>query len=252
MNGKALRAQWKMEESYAFEGWDFSHLDGRWRSEEPPWDYRQVVLSQLRAHDRLLDMGTGGGEFLMALQHDPHMTCATEGYAPNLSLCRARLSPLGIDVRPAADDGLLPFEDGVFDLVINRHSPFDPAEVARVLRPGGRFITQQVGGYNDRELSVALIENFHPPYPDHTLAHNQTLLRDARLSVERGEECFTPLRFYDVGALVYFARIIEWEFPGFSVDRCLERLLDLELQIVQHGFIEATEHRFLIVCQKPM
>lgn len=30
------------------------------------------------------------------------------------------------------------------------------------------------------------------------------------------------------GAFVWFARIIEWEFPGFSVERCFDRLLRMQ------------------------
>ncbi len=28
---------WKKEETAAFEGWDFSHLKGRWENEQLPW-----------------------------------------------------------------------------------------------------------------------------------------------------------------------------------------------------------------------
>ncbi|MFZ5966929.1 MAG: hypothetical protein ACOYVK_07115 [Bacillota bacterium] len=53
-----------------------------------------------------------------------------------------------------------------------------------------------------------------------------------------------------MGALVYFTKIIEWEFPGFSVEKCFDKLCKLHDKIEQHGFIDSIEHRFLIVAYK--
>ena len=62
--------------------------------------------------------------------------------------------------------------------------------------------------------------------------------------------CFCPIQFYDVGALVWFARIIEWEFPGFSVERCRENLLRAQQILDRTGVIEGRIHRFLLVSAK--
>ena len=59
MNKKTYKALWKAEESHAFQGWDFSYLDGRWELSDPPWDYRALVLSLLGPHERLLDAPAG-------------------------------------------------------------------------------------------------------------------------------------------------------------------------------------------------
>ena len=56
--------------------------------------------------------------------------------------------------------------------------------------------------------------------------------------------------FTDVGAFVWFARIIEWEFPGFSVDGCFECLLAMQQKLERDGKIEGTIHRFLLVAQR--
>ncbi len=41
---------------------------------------------------------------------------------------------------------------GRFDLILNRHESYHPGEIARVLAPGGTFLTQQVGGDELGEL----------------------------------------------------------------------------------------------------
>lgn len=43
-------------------------------------------------------------------------------------------------------EDVLPYEDESMDIIINRHESYDIYEVYRVLKKGGIFITQQVGG----------------------------------------------------------------------------------------------------------
>jgi hypothetical protein len=43
---------------------DFFSLNDRWIESTTLWDYREKVLSRLRQSDSLLDLETGGGEFL--------------------------------------------------------------------------------------------------------------------------------------------------------------------------------------------
>jgi len=246
MERDELKALWKAEEACAFKGWDFSRLEGRWQSMPLSWDYRTHVLSDLDPDDWLLDMGTGGGEFLVTLGHPHNHTAVTEAYAPNFALCKKRLEPLGIQVEQVTDDRCLPFDAARFDIVINRHESYDAAEVYRILKPGGRFITQQVGGRNDADLSARLIDGFAPQFPDHTLENNLMALRECGFDILQSAQAVSPLRFFDVGAVVYFAKIIEWEFPGFSVDACFEALCGLQSELDEKGYIEATEERFLI------
>ena len=59
-----------------------------------------------------------------------------------------------------------------------------------------------------------------------------------------------PILFYDTGAFVWFAHIIEWEFPGFSVEKCFPQLLKMREMIEEKGKIEGTIHRFLLVARK--
>jgi len=246
-----LRKKWLSEESVAFHGWDFSHLDGRTEAETLPWDYREIITRYLRHEYRLLDMGTGGGEFLLSLNHPPLNTCVTEAYLSNYRLCVEQLAPLGITVRQISYDEIIPYGDEEFDIVLNRHTSFDAHEVFRVLKPNGVFITQQVGEENNRALSKFLIDGFKPPFIHHNLATNHSLLHDAGFTVLQSGECYPSLKFFDIGAIVYFAKIIEWEFPGFSVQRCFDALLGLQEIIEEKAFVESRGHRFYLVCNKP-
>ena len=98
MNTNELIKHWKAEEEIAhIHGWDFSHIEGRYMEEDDlPWDYREEVLRYLKPEMRILDIDTGGGEFLLSLKHPHENTAATENYPPNVDLCRETLLPQGL------------------------------------------------------------------------------------------------------------------------------------------------------------
>ena len=135
-------------------GWDFTRLAGRTVSDPLPWDYVALAGEAAARADRVLDIDTGGGEVLATLGV-PRGSVALEPYPPKLPVARARLHPSGIEVR-ARTGRRLRCDSSDFDLVLNRHGALDPAEIARVLRPGGVFWTQQVGADNDAEFNTAL------------------------------------------------------------------------------------------------
>ena len=89
------------------------------------------------------------------------------------------------------------------------------------------------------------------PFPGNQLDVQVKAFEAAGFEILQKDEVFRPIRFYDIGAFVWFTHIIEWEFPGFSVDRCLDRLLKMQDQIDQDGMIEGTIHRYLITARKP-
>lgn len=252
MDISRLSAVWRAEEAQArIHGWDFSPIRGRFEEEHDlPWSYEKIVREHLRRDDMLLDYDTGGGEFLLSLGHPPERTAATEGYPPNAELCAKRLPPLGINFKVCADPAAIPWPDGTFDIILNRHGSFHAPELFRLLKKGGVFITEQVGGDNDRDLVERVLPGTEKPYPHLNLREQRASFEAAGFRILRAEEAYRPILFYDAGAFVWFARIIQWEFPGFSVDRCLEGLLDMQAEIEARGEIRGTIHRYLIAAEK--
>ena len=243
---------WKKEEETAhIHGWDFSHIHNRYREEDDlPWDYKKIICQYLNKNIKILDYDTGGGEFLLSLKHPFHNTAATEGYPPNVELCKKTLLPLGIDFKSCDTPSNIPFESESFDIIINRHGDFHAEELYRLLKKGGLFITEQVGSENDRNLVEMVLPNTQKPFPHLNLKEQREIFENAGFHIIRAEEAFRPIRFYDVGAFVWFAHIIEWEFPGFFVERCFDSLLKIQKSIEDTGYIEGTIHRYLIVAKK--
>lgn len=251
MNIEELRKFWKYEERIAhIKGWDFSHIHGRYAQADTPWDYKEIIFSYLRNTDSLLDIDTGGGEFLRSLNHPYNKTTVTEAYPPNVKLCRNLLAPLGIQVFEVSDYTSMPFCNNKFDIIINRHGNYDVSELYRILKPNGFFITQQVGENNDRELIELLLPDTLTSFNGSNLMEQALQFKNAGFQIEKSAEVFLPIRFYDIGALVWFARIIEWEFPDFSVDKCFEKILTAHKILETNGYVGGTIHRYLIVARR--
>jgi SAM-dependent methyltransferase len=231
-----------------FIGWDFSYIAGRQRSGELPWDYHQSVRQAISSAQRLLDIGTGGGEFLTTLQPLPRHTYATEAYPYNVSIARKRLEPLGVEVVAVGSDDQMPFDDSFFDLIIDRHEKFIALEVARLLQPGGRFITQQVGERDLLTLNECLKADLKPRPSRYQKA--LAYLAQAGLEVVMQREAFTEMVFYDVGAIVYLLKAIPWQVPDFTIEKYYDRLVTIHNHIQTTGQFIASKHRYYIEARK--
>lgn len=126
-----------------------------------------------------MDYDTGGGEFLLSLKHPYDKTSATEGYPPNVKLCSDKLLPLGIDFKECNNPARIPFEDESFDLIINRHGDFNAGEFFRLLRSKGVFITEQVGGDNERDLVEMVLPGTDKPFSHLNLTEQRRNFEDA-------------------------------------------------------------------------
>lgn len=238
------------EEKQEFKGWDFGYMDGKCDWGSLSWDYQEKVNAYRKPEHQLLDLGTGGGEFILQLGHPHGNTSVTEGWEPNFKLCKERLEPLGITVRQVMEDEILPYGEEQFDIVLSRHEAFLANEVWRVLKPGGYFITQQVGARNDRLLVEKLLGDIPYPFPEHDLIHNVEMLKEAGFAIVEQMEEEPVMKLFDLGATVYFARQIPWEFPAFSVEQCYDRIKALQSELDKNGYIENRTHRFFIVAKK--
>lgn len=243
---------WLTDGAQPAAGWDFSAIEatGRVASSPLPWSYGSVALAALRQAQSALDIGTGGGEVLARLAPFPRRICATEGYAPNVPIAQARLGPLGVEVRDVSTLGLgLPFADGAFDLVLSRHSAYDPEEVARVLRPGGRLVTQQVGSRNQALLNALL--GVPLPAGDHHRAIAAVALEQAGLRLLTAAEAFPVTRYFDIGAVIFYLRAVPWQVPDFTVERYRDGLRRLASAIAAQGYLDVSDHRFFLIADRP-
>ncbi|MFD3916026.1 class I SAM-dependent methyltransferase [Streptomyces sp. NPDC058603] len=239
-------------EAVSVDGWDFSWLDGRATEERPAWGYARSMADRMSRATAALDIQTGGGEILASVPKRPPLTVATESWPPNLARATALLHPLGVAVVADPDEPPLPFADGAFDLVVSRH-PVHAwwEEIARVLCPGGRYFSQEVGPASVFEL----VEYFLGPQPPETRsARDPGRAREAAqaagLDVVDLRTASLRTEFHDIGAVVYFLRKVIWMVPDFTVERYRDRLAALHRRIEAEGPFVATTTRFLIEAVK--
>jgi SAM-dependent methyltransferase len=237
-----------IERARRFSGWNFDDLDvTSLPPGEPPWEYAALAREHAATTDSVVDFGTGGGEiFSRIIAGYGGRAVASEEWVVNAPVARDRLRPLGVHV-VWADSLRPPFAAASFGLALSRHEAIEPAEIDRVLRPGGVFITQQVGRRNWLEL-----DDFIKPrtdFPHHELIY-QEAFRAAGYEVEAREHEW-PLAYRTIGEVAFMLMISPWEFPEFDPIREVDSLLALEDACGTEDGIVLTAHRYLIMARKP-
>ncbi len=243
---KLVNEAWHHE----FSGWDFGYVSKRMLESQPSWNYRQLVLGKAKNVISLLDLDTGGGEFLSSLQPLPPNTYATEGYPPNVPIAKARLEPLGVRVFDTLATVPLPFGDNSFDLVINRHGSFLASEIYRILKPERSFVTQQVGGKNCIRLNEMLQDQVEFQDSYWTLEYAIRQLQENGFGIIDQREEYPAVEFVDIGAVVYYLKVIAWQVSDFTIEKYYERLGIIHNIIQKTGRFVVTAHRFYIEAQK--
>lgn len=235
-----------IERAHGFSGWDFD-----WQNVDlepgPPWDYEQMAADLLGDATSALDMGTGGGELLSRLAAETSARLvASEEWEVNAPVAARRLHPLGVDV-VHCQSVQLPFRFGSFDVIINRHEELDPATIGELLRPGGRLLTQQIGGDNWREVG-----DYFPRMVDFSWVFPQYVnaLRASGLDV-RTQQHSWKVAYPSLGEVVYMLALTPWHVPDLDLERDLDALLELQQRRSTAEGVALTFSRDLIEARKP-
>ncbi len=243
-------------------GWDFKWLGDRISVVPLPWSFERIVSRHARRSPDLLDMDTGGGEWLAALADRPRRTVATESWPPNVRVAGERPRPRGVvlvwsedapdNVDQLQDEhrGRLPFATGSFSLISNRHPSFLATEIERVLALGGTFLTQQVGGdYDDFYRALELV----PPGGRGrfwNLRRATTQIEVAGLRVTDSGEGAEVTSFADAGALAWYLKAIPWAVEGFSIRTHRPGLERIQARILAEGPIALAQPAFWLKAVK--
>jgi SAM-dependent methyltransferase len=241
-------------------GWDFSSLEAQ--GVPPPWRFADAVRTYFDGTQIVADIGTGGGEAFLPLARD-----FAHGFGLDASVQRLRdatqlAAKRGVTnvAFGAANITTLPLRDSSLDVVLARHADYAPAEVARVLRPGGVFATQQMGD-ND---TANIFDTFGwGTYGAYWRARFQSEGRvyvptseTAQQFVSLGCDVVTldeydlPLYFKDVEALVFYLKAspLPEEIDPERHWQPISRLVD---EFTTDLGIRTNRHRELLVVRAP-
>ena len=96
--------------------------------------------------------------------------------------------------------------------------------IAEALKPGGRFVTQQVGATNNYALSRFFDEHYEPAYPDNQLLTVMAQMQAAGFEILRAEQAYAA--------------------------RMLPKLHQLQSLLAINGRVTTFEDRFMIIARK--
>ena len=153
---------------------------------------RLIAVAAPRSHERGLDLGCGVGHTLRRIAPLVAFVVGADATLEMMQAGRASVVTASNAAFAQSDAAALPFPDATFDLVTCRlaaHHFTDAAgafrEVARVLRPGGRFVLVDNYGPDDPALDAFLneLEKLRDAshVRNHTIAGWLALLEDAGL-----------------------------------------------------------------------
>ena len=232
-------------------GWDFSNL--QLTSEGAKWEFYDEVLKKVSETDVLLDIGTGGGEnvleiassllFLIGIDLSPSMVETAQTNLLNSKATNVRFAQM------SSDNLLLP--DGLFNVISSCHAPFNSLEVARVLKKGGVFLTQQVSEADKWNIKKAFGRGQSYELSDGLLKEKYTReLKDAG---------FSEVQSFDYDATDYYKRPEDLLFllthtpiiPQFGEEERDYEILKsfIENNRTANG-IRTNSKRFLIIAKK--
>ena len=172
---------------------------------------------------------------------------ATEGWGPNFAVAQEALGERGVAVvsYDSERDARLPFPDSSLDLVMSRHESIDAREIARVLSPGGRLLTQQVDGHDAPEIHEWFGAAFEYP---HVSSHRYVEdIAAAGLRVDVVDDWRGMMEFADAETLVSYLALVPWDAPHFSVEEHAPQLIALDADRP----IRVSQYRFRVYATKP-
>jgi SAM-dependent methyltransferase len=235
-----------VEQARVATGWSFPVHSRKLRARSWHYDARaEELLTQASA---VLDIGTGGGERLARYCRDYRgSVIATEGWGVNVPVATETLRPVGIQV-VHCDDEHLPFGPNAFDLVLNRHSGLNPADVARVMKPGATVYTQQVWDHW-RELKLFLPRMVE--YRGHFRRYREEFARSGLELIDvQGQ--VVPAAYKNLEEFVFMLCVANWTVPDFDpLGSDLEALLALEAARTIGGELVLSDGAFVIEARKP-
>ncbi len=266
-----------IERASVFSGWTFDDLNVVDIEPPPPWDYAAIAREYAAKAERIIDLGTGGGEIFSRIIGEtpsfklpspvlgeglgvgvPHVPpssvleqgsrtrlIASEGWHVNAPIAHRRLGPLDVAVVNASSERT-PWRDASFDLILSRHEAIVPSEVVRILRPGGVFLTQQVAKEEWQELAAFFPER--TTFPDHFTDYRRDF-EAAGLTVETQHHAWASA-YATIGEVAFMLLVSPWEVPGFDPIRDIDRLLALEAAHGGEQGIVMTQARYLMVATK--
>ncbi len=234
-------------------GWSFARV--REECEIIPWDYEDVARRYLQADSHVLDIGTGGGERFLPLALYIGSGVGIDADPAMIEVARQNTPP---SLKPnvtfeVMTGNALHFPDATFDVVLNRHAPVHVDEIVRVLRPGGVFLTQQVGPRNTANICALFgcgPDGKYRSDPAQSISALTESFRARGCTIIGQAEYDVRSWFKDIESLVFWLKAIPLP-EDFDVEKHWPQVDRIVAEFSTPRGVESNEHRHLLVVRKP-
>lgn len=225
---------------------------------------RLVELADCQPTDEALDIATGGGHTALAISRHVKHVVASDLTPRMLDAAREHIEGKGVTnvSFEIADAEQLPFDEASFDIVTCRIAPHHFGdvqafcnEVARVLRPGGRFVLMDSISPEDAELDAFINELEWRRDTTHvrsySLAEWQSFLEEAGLQVEEAEYVNRTHEYEDWCARSHMTPEARAGLDRFVLEQPDRVKEYFEIRIENDQIQSFADHKVLIRSTKP-
>ncbi|MCQ0955853.1 class I SAM-dependent methyltransferase [Bacillus cereus] len=136
-------------------GWDFSKI--KCETVGDSWDFYGEVKERCELSDTLLDVGTGGGENVLNIASSAKLLIGIDNSNGMIETAQSNFKKSGVQNVEffQMDSEALTFPPAHFDIASSCHAPFIASELAKVMKQGAFFLTQQVSEHDKLNLKEA-------------------------------------------------------------------------------------------------
>lgn len=136
-------------------GWDFSKI--KCETVGDSWDFYREIKERCKPSHILLDVGTGGGENILNIASSAKLLIGVDNSTGMIETAHSNLKKSGVQNVEflQMDSEALAFPHVHFDIASSCHAPFAASELAKVMKKGALFLTQQVSEHDKLNLKEA-------------------------------------------------------------------------------------------------
>lgn len=146
-------------------------------------------------------------------------------------------------------ESLSTIPDDSVNVLLSRDIPCDLTEARRVLKKHGFFLYERTGADDNRALAEFLLPGSRPA-DSLNLENELPKMQAAGFRVMFCSQAYPIVKLTSFAPLPAYIAERPAQFPSFSADSCLPRLLTLHNDIVSRGFVPTREHKFILIGKK--
>jgi ubiquinone/menaquinone biosynthesis C-methylase UbiE len=226
--------------------------------EARPWNLEEQIKNFLTLNHTILDIGAGDARKLIGIASYCKKIVALEPSSEMRELANKLIAKNNI-TNIEMVDGLsekLPFQNSYFDIVTSMLAPWNSEEVFRVLKPGGYFINEAIGGADKIEFKQEFGKDEDGNWrgslmqlsPNEFIQQYQEKLKHRFMDIIITEGYWDT--YYTTQGLVELCQNTS-TIKDFDVHKDNKYLDEVAKKLTTDKGIKITQNRLLIIAKKP-